>query len=489
MKKSLLFVLLVAISLPSLALRCFTDYRVFHLPAAINGGVDSPYIEFYFELDGSSFQAISVNGNSTITAEFLITISKENKIIGYKKFNTEFPWNTNEDKARQCMAIERIGAMNGDLVIDIEITDKGQVPALPQNLHEQIQVLNLDQGAFVSDINWIKAYSETVTPNGFSKSGWDMFPLLSDVRYDEEERMDFYCELYNTDKFFGNDPFIIQYQIEDANKKIVAGFQRIKREIGKPVIPVLSNFDITQLPSGEYTLVIEIMDKARNSVSKKERRFTRKNTRVDAKELSALQVANSFAGQYRDSLVLKEHIRSLTPIARGNEKQSILAAIQSYNLIQLQGFLYQFWYKRNPLSPELSWTQYLELVNACAEFQTSIKKGWETDRGRVYLQYGKPSTRVIRNHDPDYWPFEIWHYYETNNHLHNKRLLFYNTSLNGDMELLHTDIPGEIMNYDWKNLVRSRQMNDPATVTRNQNNQRQDPYSGDELESLWYNPH
>jgi GWxTD domain-containing protein len=489
MKKSLLFVLLIATSLPSLALRCFTDYRVFHLPAAINGGVDSPYIEFYFELDGSSFQAISVNGNSTITAEFLITISKENKIIGYKKFNAEFPWNTNEDKARQCMAIERIGAMNGDLVIDIEITDKGQVPALPQNLHEQIQVLNLDQGAFVSDINWIKAYSETVTPNGFSKSGWDMFPLLSDVRYDEEERMDFYCELYNTDKFFGNDPFIIQYQIEDANKKIVAGFQRIKREIGKPVIPLLSTFDITQLPSGEYTLVIEIMDKARNSVSKKERRFTRKNTRVDAKELSTLQVANSFAGQYRDSLVLKEHIRSLTPIARGNEKQSILAAVQSYNLIQLQGFLYQFWYKRNPLSPELSWTQYLELVNACAEFQTSIKKGWETDRGRVYLQYGKPSTRVIRNHDPDYWPFEIWHYYETNNHLHNKRLLFYNTSLNGDMELLHTDIPGEIMNYDWKNLVRSRQMNDPATVTRNQNNQRQDPYSGDELESLWYNPH
>jgi len=209
MKKSLLFVLLVAISLPSLALRCFTDYRVFHLPAAINGGVDSPYIEFYFELDGSSFQAISVNGNSTITAEFLITISKENKIIGYKKFIAEFPWNTAEDKARQCMAIERIGAMNGDLVIDIEITDKGQVPALPQNLHEQIQVLNLDQGAFVSDINWIKAYSETVTPNGFSKSGWDMFPLLSDVRYDEEERMDFYCELYNTDTFFGNGPFIV----------------------------------------------------------------------------------------------------------------------------------------------------------------------------------------------------------------------------------------------------------------------------------------
>ena len=475
--------------MPLWAMRCYTDYRVFHLPASINEGVSSPYIEFYFELDGNSFVPVVQEKNSLIKAEFLITISKDNKIIGYKKFNAEYPWNTNEDKNRQCMAIERIGVTNGDLSIEIEITDLGETPAKPQALKENLQVLNLDKGCFLSDINWIKAYSETVMPNGFSKSGWDLFPLLSDVRYDEEERMDFYCEVYNTDLFFGSDPYILQYQVTDLNHKPVSGMQRIKREIGKPVNPILSTFDITQLPSGEYILSIEVMDKSKNSVAKKERRFTRKNTRVDAQELSSLQVANSFAGQYKDSVALKEWVRCLTPIARGNEKQTIITAMQSYNLIQLQGVLYQFWYKRNPLAPELSWTQYQELVKACDEFATSIKKGWETDRGRVYLQYGKPSTRVIRNHDPDYWPFEIWHYNETNNHMHNKRLLFYNTSLNGDMELLHTDIPGEITNYDWKNLVRSRQMNDPATISRNQNNQRQDPYSGDELESLWYNPH
>ena len=85
MKKSLLFVLIIALNLSSLAQRCFTDYRVFHLPAAINEGIDSPYIEFYFELDGNSFKAITINGSSTIQAEFLITISKEDKIIGYKK--------------------------------------------------------------------------------------------------------------------------------------------------------------------------------------------------------------------------------------------------------------------------------------------------------------------------------------------------------------------------------------------------------------------
>jgi len=57
------------------------------------------------------------------------------------------------------------------------------------------------------------------------------------------------------------------------------------------------------------------------------------------------------------------------------------------------------------------------------------------------------------------------------------------------MELLHSDIPTETKNYDWKNLVRSRQMSDPASAGRIGNNQNRDPYSGDELEDLWYNPH
>jgi len=57
------------------------------------------------------------------------------------------------------------------------------------------------------------------------------------------------------------------------------------------------------------------------------------------------------------------------------------------------------------------------------------------------------------------------------------------------MELIHSDIPGEVQNNDWKRLARSRGMSDVGTVGRNTNSQGTDPYSGDELEDLWYNPH
>jgi GWxTD domain-containing protein len=469
-------------------MRCYTDYRVFHLPAAVNEGKDQPYIEFYFDFDGTSLKSFTENQSQFIGAEILITLIKNDQIIGYKKIKALFPWNSKEDQRQNCSAIERIAAENGNIQIEIEMMDLGLTDQKKSILKDEIQVINLNKGAFVSDIVWVKASIPTKEPNAFTKGAVDILPLISDTRFSEENEIEFYAELYNTDLYFLQDPFIVQYSIFDLKNNMIPGLSRIKRESAKSVIPVLGKLDISKLNAGEYVFKLEIKDKSNQVVASKERKFFRK-TDLDSGTL-APPIDLTFVQQFQDSLTLIEHIRSLSPIAQGNEKSIIIEVLPAYNLRQMQGFMYQFWYKRNPISPELAWTDYKKEVAACNnEFGTAIKKGWETDRGRVYLQYGKPSTRVVRNHDPDYWPFEIWHYYQTNNNLHNKRLLFYNTSLNGDFELLHSDIPNEITNFDWKNMVRSRQMNDPSTVNRLKNNQRQDPYSGDELESLWYNPH
>jgi GWxTD domain-containing protein len=180
----------------------------------------------------------------------------------------------------------------------------------------------------------------------------------------------------------------------------------------------------------------------------------------------------------------------LSPIAESVERNTITNVLLNADIQTRQSFMYTFWARRSPENPEAAWRNYYADVLAVQqEFGTKIKAGWQTDRGRVYLQYGKPNTRIVKNNDPDYWPFEIWHYYTTNTGMRDRRFLFYNTSLTSDKELLHSDIPSEVQNYDWKNLVRSRRMNDPTSVGRNSTNQNSDPYSRDELEDLWYNPH
>ena len=479
----LLFVVLMGYSIPTWSIRCFTDYNVFYLPKSISQDQAGPYLECYFELDEATCKKYFKEANPFIGAEITISVSKEDKIIAFKKIKLEFPV---LNQAQNFIGIERIPIVNGPLTLNMQVMDLGDMEATALQLNDQFEVINLDKGAFISDVEWVSGYSATQSENGFSKSGMDIIPHLADIYQPAENNLQFYFEIYNTEQFFGADPFVYSFELKDKLGKSVASTLRLKREIGKPVIPVIQNIDISHLPKGDYTLHIELKDKNNQLIIEKNRSFLRLQP-SDSIDLSL--AINSFAAAYKDSLVLYEHIRSLQPIAQNIEK-SMIDGMKSYSLWQLQGFFYQFWYKRNPMSPETAWKNYEKEVLACErEFGTKIKKGWETDRGRVYLEYGKPSTRVIRNSDPDYWPFEIWHYYQTNNNLHNKRLLFYNTSLNGDMELLHSDIAGEITNFDWKNMVRSRQMNDPATVSRIKNNQRQDPYSGDELESLWYNPH
>jgi GWxTD domain-containing protein len=159
------------------------------------------------------------------------------------------------------------------------------------------------------------------------------------------------------------------------------------------------------------------------------------------------------------------------------------------DLESMKSFLFTFWQTRNPADPETAWRKYMEQVAYTdSEFGSRVKRGWQTDRGRVYLQYGKPNTRIERPNNPDYYPFEIWHYYETNG-MHNCKFLFYNPSLSGDYELINTEnLPMEVKNADWKRMVKTGTSDSVAGVGREGFNQK-DRNTGDELEELWYNPH
>ena len=83
-------------------------------------------------------------------------------------------------------------------------------------------------------------------------------------------------------------------------------------------------------------------------------------------------------------------------------------------------------------------------------YGSSIKKGYVSDRGRVYLQYGAPDNTVRSVFSNDTYPYEIWHYYVLGNQ-RDKRFVFYNPELTGnDFFLLHSDAKGEIYTVNWQ---------------------------------------
>jgi hypothetical protein len=79
-----------------------------------------------------------------------------------------------------------------------------------------------------------------------------------------------------------------------------------------------------------------------------------------------------------------------------------------------------------------------------------------SDRGRVYLQYGKPNAIAESHYEPAAFPYEIWHYYNINGQ-RDKRFVFYTQEIaTNDFQLLHSDVVGELANYHWQRQLYSR---------------------------------
>lgn len=118
-------------------------------------------------------------------------------------------------------------------------------------------------------------------------------------------------------------------------------------------------------------------------------------------------------------------------------KRFIQSELKSATTEEKKIFLYNFFRQINPSNPNGEWAYYMENVKYVNDrYSTSIKKGYDTEMGRVYLVYGKPdkiidekfkSTGGIKqrtmsdnlanpdaeNQSPDgisYMPYQIWRY-------------------------------------------------------------------------------
>jgi hypothetical protein len=80
-------------------------------------------------------------------------------------------------------------------------------------------------------------------------------------------------------------------------------------------------------------------------------------------------------------------------------------------------------------------------------FNTMQRRGWRTDRGRVYLMYGEPSEIERYPSQVDAKPYELWHYNELEG-----GVIFVFGDVSGFSEylLLHSTMRGELRDENWK---------------------------------------
>ncbi len=114
-------------------------------------------------------------------------------------------------------------------------------------------------------------------------------------------------------------------------------------------------------------------------------------------------------------------------------------------------FLFQFWQKRNPdtsLIYNKAYDDFLQRINYANRFFSVGNQipGWKTDRGRVLIQYGEPTSREYHPPEANKRSYEIWFYSELQGGAY-----FYFVDLYkiGNFVLVHSTAMNEPYNENW----------------------------------------
>ncbi|MEX1188139.1 MAG: GWxTD domain-containing protein, partial [Bacteroidia bacterium] len=426
------------------------------------------YVETYLLVRGSSVK-FHKNGNGKYQGKVEVTLTASlNESIKYadKYILLSQEADDSINVGFNFIDQQRISLLPGNYDLDLQVRDvNGSVQGVQATSELEIQIPA--DSVSLSSIQLVESYTKTIKPGPLSKGGYDLIPHISEFFGSDENKLIFYNESYNSLAKLGvGEKYLIKFHIEELNSsRTIAQFTGFEKANAAVVNVFMKEIDISELPNGAYRLVIEARDRENNLLATKSQEFIRANPglAVNLDNIDLLALEGTFTQGYKNPDSLAEHIKALRPIASEREKQYATNVLKDADFQLMKQYFLSFWLNRAPSNPQESWERYrTEVVKVQSEFSSSIKRGYNTDRGRVYLQYGPPDNRTISPYEPSAYPYEIWQYYKINNQS-NRRFVFYNPDLvTNDYALIHSDALGEIMNDQWQFLIlkRDTQTND-----------------------------
>ena len=447
--KTFLFNILVFCSLIAQSqIEALLDIKKFH-------STESDYIETYLYVFGNTLYESSDTNNTEKGIEVLQYIENQNKqIISHKKYIIKEVSDYVEKKG--IIDLQRFPISEGEYNLFIEIIDINN----PSNIekHQEKFTMNYTNFPCFSDIELLDSYWKASEENELTKSGYHMIPLVSNYFGPEFDKLAYYFEIYNSPSDSLGMLLLKQSIKIKSTQKIAGQYIKIKKVPTEAIYPVINTFDLNNLPTGNYELSIELINQKNRVIFKSTIDFQRTNLNnsMQLDRLNAVLINHTFVSSISSDSI-SDFINCLSPIASRMESNIIDKKSENINDTLKRQFLYSFWYNRQPDNPELAWQKYkAEIDKADQLFSTKVRRGYQTDMGRIFLKYGPPNTITDRPNEPSAYPYQVWHYYKIGK-FNNKRFIFYKPDLGtNEYVTLHSTLQGEYFNRNWKTDLHRR---------------------------------
>lgn len=451
------FLLIFVVALSSFG---WTQNRV--LKAYLNENqLYSPEVGNYFEVQlnfvGYTLNYITRDSVTYAELDITQTFSQQDSAIIYDRYLLKSPY-VIDSIVDNFYDIQNYTLVPGEYNYSLSIKDVNSDHE-PVTVNKMIQIK--DRSEEVSFSSFLQA--ETITPNSkgstiFSKTGYDVIPMLGNYYPTEAHNLLYYVEAYNTNSITNDSVYVIEQKIigQDTNIDLTS-YIRYFRYSNSPLQPVAKIIDISLLPTGTYTLQLNLLDRDKKILARSSFDFDRNNTdEVNEVAYKSIVLDPAFKKSIPEDST-GYYVASLIPISRPAEVKNIIRLLKKKDKEKNSQYLQAFWKQAHPKNAYEGWIKYKTQVQLVERlYATNFQVGFETDRGRVYLEYGAPSS-VIRNpSSPSEYPYEIWQY-DRIEQFSNRRFIFYSsTNLNKEYRLLHSDMIGELHNPRWQYILNKR---------------------------------
>jgi len=359
-------------------------------------------IEIYYSFYQGSLKYINENGSykANVIIDIRIVNNADNSVLMSQPYSSN---SILSDTSGSEIKRNLIGQMNfsinpGEYLLEIIGSDQNNnlssdtqkyTVLIPENL----TALKLSDVELSSSIT-----KSTDANNSFYKNTLLIIPNPSSLFGNTMKRIYYYFELYNLSTDSG---YILEKNLYDMNKNLViADSKSISPKNNS--IAEYGTMGIDTLKSGIYFLNIALESKSGESISSKEKKLFVFNVANNISGNSGVESQNFLTSEYsqmKDEEIEREY--DVSRYIRTDLEKKNYGNLS--NLDEKRKFMFEFWKKRDS-NKETAQNEfkidYFKKVNEANKlFKESFKEGFTTDRGRIYVTYGKPD-------DVDNFPFQ-----------------------------------------------------------------------------------
>ena len=446
-----------------------------------------PYIECFFRLYALSLATAETHrpDMAAQTAIITVIVSQNDKILRFAKSSLRNSVDKANSAVNDLLHLERLPLDTGKLLLEISLTDSVSGEQSNFNIPLHVKPLN---GLGITMTHMIKVTPDSTLPDQYLRSGVHLRPHVSGFYDASENTISYYTEIYNTRAHFSgkeNRFAVIASVIDRESGETVGMLRQIQRKQVANIVPVFGSFPLNQLGTGQYAILLEVRNPQNELLLEDQLTFERVQP-IDMTSVTGTDVlSRSFIANIQDPDTMDFFVACLEPLA--NKRELMMIQNREAALPDMEDrkrFFLTFWLNRDSQKPDIAWQDYYHEVKAVEQaFSSQIRHGFETDRGRVYLQYGKPGSRTVRENEPSTYPYEIWQYDRIDMY-GNVRFVFYSRDMvTNDYELLHSTLPGELKNPRWEIELtrRNTKVTDPDATSP-------DSHFGNRSRELFDNP-